>query len=498
MIFQLKVLFPTRRQRRSVNGGSAGHLLVPAGKAKRHPPWQMSRWETPPAELGRARYAADSPRTPRTGRDVPESVYRELLAQPAHNPNGPLRGVCAFVEVRVGSEDVSETIEGLLTRLGASVRRRLGPSVTHVVFREGRVSTRNQARQRGIPVVSLLWAEECRSQNRLVTPNRFPAIVSAAYDCPILSRQIRKPRSWRTKADTPSPLRRRACRRLLSNGFEAEEGGRAALPPPSRAACSVPATALEHLGSPAERPSRASSHRRSLDDFEPHMVGAARSVATCLPLQPASPLRQATGGLGRCRPSWLAGPSVVLTGLESADREAAVAVVRALGSFSVEAEVGKHTTHVVCGLIEGKPRRTLSVLLALARGHCWLLPVRWAYRSLECGRWLDEAPFAFGRSKPGPSELLSGLGPFYVGRQTAPPAHHIRHLLQLVGAQVSPSYLRCRVCLGDPQVACWLPQVTHASERWLLDCISEQQVRPYDEYLLQRPCDQPLVNCEAP
>lgn len=443
----------------------------------------MSRWETPPAELGRARYAADSPRTPRTGRVVPESVYRELLAQPAHNPNGPLRGVCTFVEVRVGSEDVSATIEGLLTRLGASVRRRLGPSVTHVVFREGRVSTRNQARQRGIPVVGPLWAEECRSQNRLVTPDRFPAIVSAAYDCPILSRQIRKPRSWRTKADMPSPLRRRASRRLLSDGLEAEQGGQAALPPPSRAVGSVPATAaLEPPGSAAERPSRASSHRRSLDDFEPDAAGAARCVATCPPRQPScSPLR----------PSWLAGPSVVLTGLESADREAAVAVVRALGGFSVEAEVGRHTTHVVCGASQGKPRRTLSVLLALARGHCWLLPVHWAYRSLECGRWLDEAPFAFGRSKPGPSELLSGLGPFYVGLQTAPPAHHIRHLLRLMGAQVSPSYPHCRVCLGDPQVTRWLPRVTHASERWLLDCIFEQQVRPYDEYLLQRPCDQP-------
>lgn len=427
----------------------------------------MSRWETPPAELGRARYAAESPRTPRTGRDVPESVYRELLAQPAHNPSGPLRRVCAFVEVRVGSEDVSATIEGLLTRLGANVRRRLGPSVTHVVFREGRVSTRNQARQRGIPVVGPLWAEECRSHNRLVTPDRFPAIVSAAYDCPILSRRIRKPRSWRTKADTPSPLRRRPCRRLLSDRLEVEQSG--PVLPLSSAVCSVPATA-EHPTSSSRR------HRRSLDDFDPS--GRAGALLPRLP-------------------SWLAGPSVVLTGLELAEREAAVAVVRALGGFSVEAEVSRHTTHVLYGdTAQGKPRRTLSVLLALARPHCWLLPVRWAYRSLEGGRWLDEAPFAFVRSEP--SELLSGLGPFYVGVQTAPPAHRIRDLLRLVGAQVSPCYLQCRVCLGDPQVAHWRPQVTHASERWLLDCIFEQQLRPYDEYLLQRPRDQPPVDCKAP
>lgn len=410
-------------------------------------------------------------------------MYRELLAQPAHNPSGPLRGVCAFVEVRVGTEDVSAAIEGLLTRLGAKVCRSLGRNVTHVVFREGRVSTRNQARQRSIPVVGPLWAEECRSQNRLVSPDRFPAIVSAAYDCPILSRRIRKPRSWRTKPDTPSPFRRRACRRLLSDVPDGEQlGGGAVLP--SSAACLVRATALEHFGSSLERAlslkpvvaiaerSRASSSRRSLDDFEPNTLLATAT----------------RGGCGRL--SWLEGPAVVLTGLEAADRDATVAVVRALGGFTVEAEISGRTTHVICGSgTEGKPRRTLSVLLALARGHCWLLPACWAYQSLECGRWLEEAPFAFGPS--GPGVLLSDLGPFYVGARTAPSAHHIRDLLRLTGAEVSSSYLHCRVCLGYPQVGRWLSRVTHASERWLLDCIFEHRVRPYDEYLLQRPCDKP-------
>lgn len=428
-------------------------------------------------------------------------MYRELLAQPAHNPSGPLRGVCAFVEVRVGTEDVSAAIEGLLTRLGAKVRRRLGRDVTHVVFREGRVSTRNQARQRSIPVVGPLWAEECRSQNRLVSPDRFPAIVSAAYDCPILSRRIRKPRSWRTKLDTPSPLRRRACRRLLSDvpGGSEQLGGGGGAVVPSSAACLVHATggapSVKPVVAIAEERSGASASRRSLDDFDaPNTVGTSLGVSSpqlgsCAAPPPPRLVATATrGGCGRL--SWLEGPGVVLTGLEAADRDATAAVVRALGGFTVEPEVSGHTTHVICGSgTEGKPRRTLNVLLALARGHCWLLPACWAYRSLECGRWLEEAPFAFGPS--GPAVLLSDMGPFYVGARTAPPAHCIRDLLRLTGAQVCSSYLHCRVCLGEPQVGCWLSRVTHASERWLLDCIFEHRVRPYDEYLLQRPCDEP-------
>ncbi|KAL1420752.1 hypothetical protein MTO96_004483 [Rhipicephalus appendiculatus] len=417
-----------------------------------------------------------------------------------------------------------------MTRLGATVRRHLGPSVTHVVFREGRVSTRKRALQLAIPIVGPLWVEECLAQNRLASPERFPPFVSAAYDCPILSRKIRKPRSWRTKADSPSPVRRRKRPRLLDLRCEVllDEAvlspntqrlqdivtkvntqvlGKVAVPRTcllSEASSSFPLanpsglmhpreaqeppTPLRELAQvgqqspPPELPSGKDRHisRRSLEDFSTTVCRArARALS---------------------RASWLEGPSIVLTGLEPVDRDAISAIVKAVGGFTIAAEVTDRTTHVICGSVAGKPRRTLHVLFALARGSCWLLPVHWAYQSLESGRWLEEGAFAFSRPRSAigkkrklsgclaeDAPLLDGRGPFYIGPATAPPPDRIRDLLLLLGAEVSPSYLRCQVVLGDPQRSQWLSQVTHVSEQWLLDCISEHRVLPYDSYLLQRP-----------
>lgn len=488
--------------------------------SERTPPPKKVKFAATPKTLG----------TPRTGPGVPESVYRELLKGPPTNPDGPMRDVCAFIEVRVGTEDVSSTFESLMTRLGATVRRHLGPSVTHVVFREGRVSTRKRALQMAIPIVGPLWVEECLAQNRLASPERFPPFVSAAYDCPILSRKIRKPRSWRTKVDSPSPVRRRQRPRLLDLRCEVllDEAvlspntqhlqdivtkvktqvlGKVAVPRKcllSGVSSSFPLvhpsglmntreaqethTPLKELaqveqgplpGLPSGKDRRIS--RRSLEDFSTD-VSRARARALS-------------------RASWLEGPSVVLTGLEPVDRDAVGAIVKALGGFTTAAEVTDRTTHVICGTVAGKPRRTLHVLFALARGNCWLLPVRWAYQSLESGRWLEEGAFAFSRPRlavgkertllsgclVADAPLLDGRGPFYIGPATAPPPDRVRDLLLLLGAEVSPSYLRCQVVLGNPQRSQWLSQVTHISERWLLDCISEHQVLPYDSYLLQRP-----------
>lgn len=69
-------------------------------------------------------------------------------------------GVIAYVEVRCKTEDVSCGLEDALEKLGATVRKYMGPTVTHVVFRGGRVSTRNKAIMWNIPIVGPLWVEE--------------------------------------------------------------------------------------------------------------------------------------------------------------------------------------------------------------------------------------------------------------------------------------------------------------------------------------------------
>ncbi|KAH8032509.1 hypothetical protein HPB51_025962 [Rhipicephalus microplus] len=556
---------------------------------------------TPPSKKVRFASTRSTPGTPRTGPGVPESVYRELLARPPNNPDGPMRDVCAFIEVRVGTEDVSSTFESVMTRLGATVRRHLGPTVTHVVFREGRVSTRKRALQLAIPMVGPLWVEECLANNRLASPERFPPYVSAAYDCPILSRKIRKPRSWRTKPDSPSPVRQRKRPRLLDLRSEVlltEEvlspneqrlqdivtrvdkhvldlprkcllsGASSSFPlanPGGLMDTQEPPTSLTELAQVEQQsllpelPSKTDCRisRRSLEDFSTNVAGRfrhaswppeqllqgprsilcadperaylggsskaeasgaatrARAFASGLILREAAtifackraagfhtitwfPVRMGAnvhpdvpnanefaydralriahhgssgefaGGDARkyrdslltfhecrararalSRASWLEGPSIVLTGLEQVDRDAIGAIVKAVGGFTIEAEVTDRTTHVICGSVAGKPRRTLHVLFALARGNCWLLPVRWAYQSLECGRWLEEGAFAFSRPRLATGKkrkllgcevadapLLDGQGPFYIGPATAPPPDRVRDLLLLLGAEV--------------------------------------------------------------
>ena len=58
--------------------------------------------------------------------------------------------------------------------------------------------------------------------------------------------------------------------------------------------------------------------------------------------------------------------------------------------------VTPHTSHVVCG----EPRRTLNLLLGIARG-CWVVDVSWVYRSLEDSTWVSEEPFELVSFAPG-------------------------------------------------------------------------------------------------
>lgn len=55
-----------------------------------------------------------------------------------------------------------------------------------------------------------------------------------------------------------------------------------------------------------------------------------------------------------------------------------IQVVDKLGGFSVADNVCETTTHVVTG----GPRRTLNVLLGIARG-CWILSFEWVSTKLE-------------------------------------------------------------------------------------------------------------------
>lgn len=120
-----------------------------------------------------------------------------------------MRKVIVYVEVRSGEDNRSEGVRKVIEALGARVNLTLTKYVlvdniflticfskhscilyyrdtTHVVFKEGRLSTFKKAQQWGIPVVSILWIEACKTRNRICDPKEFPISNLDRYENPEL------------------------------------------------------------------------------------------------------------------------------------------------------------------------------------------------------------------------------------------------------------------------------------------------------------------------
>ncbi|KAJ6665912.1 hypothetical protein lerEdw1_001384 [Lerista edwardsae] len=87
--------------------------------------------------------------------------------------------------------------------------------------------------------------------------------------------------------------------------------------------------------------------------------------------------------------------TLVMTSMSSEKQNAVVQVVKKLGGFRFSNEVSKNTSHVVAG----SPRRTLNILMGIARG-CWILCYEWVLWSLEYGHWISEEPYELSMDFP--------------------------------------------------------------------------------------------------
>ncbi|CAH2248618.1 microcephalin isoform X1 [Pelobates cultripes] len=88
--------------------------------------------------------------------------------------------------------------------------------------------------------------------------------------------------------------------------------------------------------------------------------------------------------------------SLVMTSMPSEKQNTLIQVVKKFGGFVFTDHVCDTTTHVIAG----NPRRTLNILLGLARG-CWVLSFDWVLWSLECGHWIPEEPYELSDHFPG-------------------------------------------------------------------------------------------------
>lgn len=62
---------------------------------------------------------------------------------------------------------------------------------THVIFKDGLLSTYQKAKKMNVPVVSILWIEACKRHLCLMNPDSYPISNAERYENPELFKKIR-------------------------------------------------------------------------------------------------------------------------------------------------------------------------------------------------------------------------------------------------------------------------------------------------------------------
>lgn len=152
-----------------------------------------------PSALLRARAlrAIKSPTKPYYFFDVPHEKQDIITEEERREPPPPptiqevMKSVSVFVDVRSGGKNCSNSIRNVIGLLGAQVSDKLLRSTTHVIFKDGLLSTYNKAKLWDIPLVSVLWVDGCKKQLRLANPKLYPISNSQRYENSELYKEIR-------------------------------------------------------------------------------------------------------------------------------------------------------------------------------------------------------------------------------------------------------------------------------------------------------------------
>nr|XP_057914936.1 microcephalin isoform X2 [Doryrhamphus excisus] len=186
--------------------------------------------------------------------------------------------------------------------------------------------------------------------------------------------------------------------------------------------------------------------------------------------------------------------TLVMTSMPTEKQHLVVQVVKALGGFSITNRVCKSTTHVV----SGQHRRTLNVLLGIARG-CWILSFEWILWCLEQRQWLPEEPYELSELFPAAQicrlqrhlsagvhqlDLFQDQPTMFVSQHSQPPAPSLVELIQLCGGTVCKTVRQAGICIG--KYSGRRPEGSRIlSEQWVLDSITHLKQLSYDNYDLE-------------
>uniref|UniRef100_A0A3B4VNZ1 Microcephalin 1 n=1 Tax=Seriola dumerili TaxID=41447 RepID=A0A3B4VNZ1_SERDU len=186
--------------------------------------------------------------------------------------------------------------------------------------------------------------------------------------------------------------------------------------------------------------------------------------------------------------------TLVMTSMPTEQQHTVVQVVKALGGFSVVDRVCESTTHVV----SGGHRRTLNILLGIARG-CWILSFEWILWCLEQRQWIPEEPYELSDKFPAAQicrlqrhlsagehqqDLFEGQPAMFVSQHSQPPTQSLVELIQLCGGTVCSTVRQAGICIG--RYSGRRPQGSRIlSEQWVLDSITHLKRLSYDNYDLE-------------
>ncbi|XP_077343905.1 microcephalin isoform X2 [Lithobates pipiens] len=186
--------------------------------------------------------------------------------------------------------------------------------------------------------------------------------------------------------------------------------------------------------------------------------------------------------------------SLVMTSMSTEKQNTVIQVVKTLGSFIFSDSVCESTSHVV----SGSARRTLNVILGIARG-CWILSYDWILWSLERGQWIPEEPYELSEHFPGApicrlqrhlsggeyyQDFLSSMPPLFISPSSDPPTDKLSEVVQLCGGKVCKTLRQAKICIGA-FMGKKPADMINVSEKWLFDSITQHKLQPLENYVLQ-------------
>ncbi|NWZ83903.1 MCPH1 protein, partial [Poecile atricapillus] len=508
--------------------------------------------------------------------------------------------IFAFVEVWSSNrtENYSKTFEQQLLDMGAKVSKTLNKHVTHLVFKDGRLTTWKKAQKMGVKIVSVLWVEKCRETGTHVDESLFPAVdtnegflipikkhkcmqpkdyveqtpennrklqrrlnqmakelalqktaVNAETDVPVLlfedngsliyspvnkikaqcNAMERRIKDIKEKRENLSPMGSQMTQRLPSASPEdytlstciLSNSEDVLLPEEQMEDClnsscdylwrteklkSQRIEAAEHdcdtwtdihvsVSASVNSPSR-SNEQTSLTPKQ-HARSGENEVSECHVTCSSCKIfdeqkNKHTGDLRKAGRLQKPTRTLVMTSMSSEKQDTVIQIVNKLGDFLFSNEVCETTSHVIAG----SPRRTLNVMLGIARG-CWIVSYEWVLWSLELGHWISEEPYELSSSFPAApicrlqrhlstgkyqQTLFSNQPVMFVSPTSQPSCKKLIELIQLAGGKICKDLHQAKICIGKKPGKKY-QEIISLSENWVLDSITHYMICPMENYI---------------